>query len=150
MSIHFLYLSSSAVGRQWFAVSSHFGGRTYRIETFTNCDSGTLLSCGNDIFLGWWPLHDAEWYIVPGIWFLKIRCLDAPPSTNTNHYQVTTTTPLPRVLLHFLGHLASYSLSTFQDKHPESPSEAATVRLKNSNNLRQAAHSTSSVSFGAC
>lgn len=80
---------------QWFAVSSHFGGRTYRIETSTNCDSGTLLSCGNDTFLGWWPLHDAEWYIVPGIWFLKIRCLDAPhPLT------LTTTRSLPQRPFH--------------------------------------------------
>ena len=59
MSIHFLYLSSSAVGRQWFAVSSHFGGRTYRIETSTNCDSGPkhcsaaamIFSWDDDLFM---------------------------------------------------------------------------------------------------
>lgn len=43
--------------------------------------------------MGWWPFVDAEWYIVPGIWFLKMRCLDAPPFTNTNHHAPSMCTP---------------------------------------------------------
>lgn len=82
-----LNLSDWNIHRLWFWNFTSVG------HLSKHCSAGALIFSWGD--MGWWPFVDAEWYSVPVIWFLKVKCLDAPPSTNTNHYHNAPSTCTP-------------------------------------------------------